>query len=151
MPGKVNPVMCESLMQVCARVFGNDATVTWCAAAGGNFELNVMMPALAAALLESIDLLANATALFHGRCVAGITANTERCAGMIENSLAMITGLNAKIGYDKAAQIAKESVRTGIPVRQLCLQRLEELGITEAELNDALDPARMTAPRSVVD
>ncbi|MCX6849713.1 MAG: class II fumarate hydratase [Verrucomicrobia bacterium] len=145
MPGKVNPVMCESLMQVCARVMGNDTTVTWCAASG-NLELNVMMPALAAALLESIELLTNATALFATRCVDGIVANRERCTSFIEHSLAMVTGLNSKIGYDKAAEIAKQSAQTATPVRELCLQRLEELGITEAELNEALDPARMTRP-----
>lgn len=145
MPGKVNPVMCESLMQVCARVFGNDATVTWCAASG-NFELNVMMPALAAALLESITLMTNATRLFHERCIQGLEARPERCEQFIEQSLALITGLNSKIGYDKASLIAKESAKTGVPVRQLCLQRLDELGLTEAELNAALDPARMCAP-----
>jgi fumarate hydratase class II len=145
MPGKVNPVMCESLMQVCARVMGNDTTVTWCAASG-NLELNVMMPALAAALLESIELLTNATALFATRCVDGTVANRERCTSFIEHSLAMVTGLNSKIGYDKASEIAKQSAHTGTSVRELCLQRLEELGITLAELNEALDPARMTMP-----
>ena len=137
--------MCESLMQVCARVIGNDATVTWCAA-NGNFELNVMMPALAAALLESIQLLTSAGTLFRTRCVDGLVANRERCAEFIEHSLALVTGLNSRIGYDKAAEIAKLSARTGTPVRQLCLERLQELGITEAELNEALDPARMTRP-----
>jgi len=132
-------------MQVCARVIGNDSTVTWCAASG-NLELNVMMPALAAALLESIELLANAITLFSARCVSGIKANRERCKNFIEHSLAMVTGLNSKIGYDKAAEIAKLSARRGTPVRQLCLERLEELGLTEAELNAALDPARMTQP-----
>jgi fumarate hydratase, class II len=145
MPGKVNPVMCESLMQVCARVMGNDATATWCAA-NGNFDLNVMMPAMGAALLESIELLANASTIFTERCVVGIEAKKERCNNLIEFSLAMVTGLNSKIGYDKAAVIAKESAKTGIPVRKLCMDRLSELGITEAELNEALDPARMTKP-----
>lgn len=145
MPGKVNPVMCESLMQVCARVMGNDTTVTWCAA-NGNLELNVMLPALAAALLESIALLTTATTLLSTRCVDGIVANKERCTSFIEHSLAMVTGLNTRIGYDKAAEIAKLSAKTGTPVRQLCLERLSELGITEAELNEALDPARMTKP-----
>jgi fumarate hydratase class II len=145
MPGKVNPVMSESLMQVCARVFGNDATVTWCAA-NGNFELNVMMPALAAALLESIELMSHATRLFDERCIQGIQAKRERCNALIEQSLALVTGLNSRIGYDKASAIAKESARTGIPVRQLCLERLDELGITESELHEALDPARMCAP-----
>jgi fumarate hydratase class II len=148
MPGKVNPVMCESLIQVCARVIGNDSTVTWCAACGGNFELNVMMPALAAALLESIDLLTHSVALFRERCVDGIVANRGRCAEFIEHSLAMVTGLNSKIGYDKAAEIAKESASSGIPVRKLCMDRLSELGITEAELNEALDPATMCAPNA---
>lgn len=146
MPGKVNPVMSESLMQVCARVFGNDATVTWCAAAGSNFELNVMMPALAAALLESIGLLATSAQFFRERCVEGITARKERCQDLIESSLAMATGLIPLLGYDRAAIIAKESAQTGITVRQLCLDRLTELGITVAELNQALDPARMCAP-----
>lgn len=147
MPGKVNPVMGESLMQVCARVFGNDATVTWCAA-NGNFELNVMMPTLGAALLESIELMSNAARLFDERCVQGIQANKERCQNLIEYSLALVTGLNSKIGYDKATVIAKESARTGIPVRKLCLERLDELGLTEDELNEALDPARMCAPNA---
>lgn len=145
MPGKVNPVMAESLMQVCARVFGNDATATWCAA-NGNLELNVMMPALGAAVLESIRLLSSASSLFSEKCIQGLAARQERCQDFIEQSLALITGLNAKIGYDRAAEIAKESARTGTPVRQLCLARLDELGLTEAELNEALDPARMCAP-----
>jgi fumarate hydratase, class II len=145
MPGKVNPVMCESLMQVCARVIGNDATVTWCGA-NGNFDLNVMMPALAAALLESIELLTNASTIFRTRCVDGIVAKKDRCNDLIEYSLAMVTGLNSKIGYDKAAEIAKLSAKTGTPVRKLCMERLSELGITEAELTEALDPARMCAP-----
>jgi len=145
MPGKVNPVMCESVMQVCARVMGNDTTVTWCAA-NGNFELNVMMPALGAALLESIELLANVAGIFRERCVEGIEAKRQRCNDLIEYSLAMVTGLNSKIGYDKASEIAKLSAKTGTPVRKLCMERLDELGITEAELTEALDPARMCAP-----
>lgn len=145
MPGKVNPVMCESLMQVCARVIGNDATVTWCAA-NGNLELNVMMPTLGAALLESIDLMTRACCLFTERCIQGLEAREKRCHDLIEYSLALVTGLNSKIGYDKAAVIAKESAKTGVPVRQLCLQRLDELGLTKAELDEALDPARMCAP-----
>lgn len=148
MPGKVNPVLCESVMQVCARVFGNDATVTWCAAAGSSFELNVMMPALAAALLESIGLLANVTHLFTEHCVTGIQARKERCNDLIESSLAMITGLISKIGYDRAAVIAKESADTGVAVRRLCLDHLDEWGITKAELDEALDPARMSGPEA---
>jgi fumarate hydratase class II len=134
------------VIQVCARVFGNDATVTWCAAAGSNFELNVMMPALAAALLESIDLLANASQILSERCVVGIEARKQRCNELIESSHAMVTGLISKIGYDRAAIIAKESANTGVTVRELCLARLDELGITVVELNEALDPTRMSTP-----
>ena len=101
---------------------------------------------LAAALLESIELLTNAVKIFTTRCVDGIIAKKEHCAELIEYSLAMVTGLNSKIGYDKAAEIAKLSAKTGTPVRVLCMERLKELGITEAELNEALDPARMTKP-----
>jgi len=145
MPGKVNPVMSEATMQVCARVIGNDATVTWCAA-NGNFELNVMMPAMVQSILESIRLLTNVTGILRERCVDGIEANTERCNELIEYSLAMVTSLNSMIGYDKASQIAKESAKTLRSVREICMDSLDELGITEAQLNEALDPARMTAP-----
>jgi fumarate hydratase class II len=124
---------------------GNDTTVNWCGASG-NFDLNVMMPAMGAAILESIELLTNAVGIFTTRCVEGIEAKEERCKNFIEYSLAMVTGLNSKIGYDKASVIAKESAKTGTPVRQLCMARLDELGITEAELNEALDPVRMCAP-----
>lgn len=148
MPGKVNPVMSEATMQVCARVIGNDATVTWCAA-NGNFELNVMMPAMAQAVLESIRLLANVSGILRERCIDGIEANTERCAELIEYSLAMVTSLNASIGYDKATQIAKESAKTLRTVREICMDQLDELGLTEEQLNEALDPARMTAPDAV--
>ena len=149
MPGKINPVMCESLMQACARVFGNDVTVTWCAA-NGNFELNVLMPALAAAMMESIDLLANASRNFQLNCIEGLTAQKEHCLNLIEHSLALVTGLNSKIGYDKAAELAKLSVKTGASIRKLCLERLDELGLTEAELTEALDPARMCAPSAAM-
>lgn len=142
MPGKVNPVMSESLMQVAAQVMGNDATVTW-AAANGNFELNVMMPVLADNLLESINLLARASKIFRQRCVEGIEANEERCRELIEFSMSMVTSLAPIIGYDAAAQIAKESVETGKTVRQLC-REMEVL--PEAELEAALDPVKMTAP-----
>ncbi len=148
MPGKVNPVMSEATMQVCARVIGNDATVTWCSA-NGNFELNVMMPAMAQAILESIRLLTNVAGVLKERCIEGIEANTERCSELIEYSLAMVTSLNSKIGYDKATRIAKESAASLRSVREICLERLEELGITEEELDEALDPVRMAAPDAV--
>lgn len=145
MPGKVNPVMSEALMQVCAKVIGNDSTATWCVA-NGNFELNVMMPAMAQSILESVRLLSNATTVFSEKCVKGIEANQERCEELIEYSLAMVTSLNSKIGYDKASQIAKESAKTLRSVREICMEHLEELGISEEELTAALDPASMTEP-----
>jgi len=142
MPGKVNPVMCEAVMQVAAKVIGNDATVTW-AVANGNFELNVMMPVLADSLLESVDLLTNVTHIFRERCVDGIQANVERCNGLIEYSLSMVTSLAPIIGYDVAAQIAKESVKTGRTVRELC----EEKNLLPPDqLAAVLDPASMTEP-----
>ena len=142
MPGKVNPVICESVLQVCTRVIGNDATVTW-AAANGNFELNVMMPVLAHAMLESLRLLANVTNVFREKCIVGIRANVDRCAELVEYSMAMVTSLAPLIGYDRAAEIAKESAKTGKTVRQICRER--EV-LPEAELNRALDPVEMTKP-----
>lgn len=142
MPGKVNPVICESAMQVCARVFGNDATVTW-AAANGNFELNVMMPVLAHAMLESGRLLANVANVFREKCVEGIQANVARCNELVEYSMAMVTSLAPIIGYDRAAEIAKESAKTGKTVREICR---EKKVLPEAELEKALDPVEMTKP-----
>lgn len=142
MPGKVNPVMSESLTMVAARVMGNQTTVTWCGA-GGFLELNVSMPLLAACLLESVELLANSAVAFRAKCVEGIEANAERCGELIEYSLSMVTALAPKIGYDKAAAIAKESVATKRTVREICEERLAELGISAEELKELLDPARM--------
>jgi fumarate hydratase class II len=142
MPGKVNPVMCESIMMVCAEVFGNDAAITW-AGANGNFELNVMMPVMAHDLLESIRLLANVVDVFCEKCVTGIMANKARCEELVELSMAMVTALAPKIGYDRAAEIAKESVQTGKTVRQLCR---EKKILPEKELENALDPVSMTEP-----
>jgi fumarate hydratase, class II len=143
MPGKVNPVMSESVTMVAARIAGNQTTVAWCGA-GGFLDLNVSMPLLASCLLESIELLTNVVTAFRECCVEGIQANTERCAELIELSLSMVTALAPRIGYDKASAIAKESVATGHTVRQICESRLEELGLTAAELADLLDPARMS-------
>ena len=142
MPGKVNPVICESVMQVCARVFGNDATVTW-AAASGNFELNVMMPVLAHAMLESCRLLANVVNVFREKCIDGLKANSVRCIELVEYSMAMVTSLAPIIGYDRAAEIAKESAKTGKTVREICRER--EI-LPEDELAKALDPVEMTKP-----
>jgi fumarate hydratase, class II len=142
MPGKVNPVMCESMMMVCAQVFGNDTAITW-AGANGNFELNVMMPVMAHDLLESIRLLSNAADAFCEKCVTGIKANKARCEELVQLSMAMVTSLAPKIGYDRAAEIAKESVQTGKTVRQLCL---EKKILPEKELERILDPRSMTEP-----
>jgi fumarate hydratase, class II len=143
MPGKVNPVMCESMMMVCAQVIGNDAAITW-SGANGNFELNVMMPVMARNLLESIRLLANVIEAFCEKCVTGIAANKQRCQELVELSMAMVTSLAPKIGYDRAAEIAKESAKTGKTVREICRQKKV---LPEEELNRALDPVAMTAPR----
>jgi fumarate hydratase class II len=140
MPGKVNPVMAESLMQVCAQVVGNDASITL-SSMSGNFELNVMMPVMAHNLLQSIELLTNATEQFNERCLQGLEADRERCEGLIEESLAMCTALAPVIGYDRAAAIAKQAHETGRTVRQVAL---EENVLPEAELNQLLDPQPMT-------
>jgi fumarate hydratase class II len=140
MPGKVNPVMSEMLLMICAQVVGNDATIGWGGAAG-NFELNVMIPVMAYNLLHSVGILAAGCRLFASRCVEGIEPNEERCAALIEQSLAMVTGLNEAIGYDAAAAIAKESVKSGKTVRQLCL---EKNVLPKEELDRLLDARRMT-------
>jgi fumarate hydratase class II len=118
MPGKVNPVVPEAVLQVAAQVIGNDATITVCGQAG-NFELNAMMPVLAHNLLESINLLAAAAAVFAEKCVQGISANREACAAFIERSLALSTGLVPRIGYDRAAAVARNAYESGRTIRQV--------------------------------
>jgi fumarate hydratase class II len=140
MPGKVNPVMVEMLLMVCAQVIGNDATVAWGGAAG-NLELNTMTPVMAFAALQSIDILANATRLFGARCVQGIEADEERCRSLVEGSLALVTALAPRIGYDAAAALAKESATTGKTIRELCV---EKQLMPAAELDRLLDVAAMT-------
>jgi fumarate hydratase class II len=142
MPGKVNPVMCESVLQVAAHVIGCDATITICGQAG-NFELNVMMPVMALRLLEAITFSASVARAFTEKCVVGIEANKERCEEMIEKSLAMVTALAPVIGYDAAAKIAKESFTTGKTVREVA--RAHKV-LPEDKLNKILDPWRMTEP-----
>jgi fumarate hydratase class II len=143
MPGKVNPVMCESLMQVAARVMGNDQTMAFCGAAGGQFQLNVMMPVMAAAALESIELLAAATRAFTERCLEGMEANPAACESAVEKSLSLATGLNPYVGYQQAAALAKEAFQSGKTIRQLCR---EKQVLPEDQLEEALDPWRMTKP-----
>jgi fumarate hydratase class II len=140
MPGKVNPVIPEAVLMVAAQVVGNDATIT-ISGMGGNFDLNVMMPVIAYNLLQSIEILGNVAGLLAERCVEGIKANRERCEELVEKSLAMVTSLVPKIGYDAAAEIAKESVKTGRTVRELCRERKV---LPEDELEEALDPWGMT-------
>ena len=143
MPGKVNPVMCESLMQVAARVIGNDQTMTLSGAAGGQFQLNIMMPVMAHAQLESIRLLAAAVRAFVDFCAEEMEANREVCEQAVEQSLSMVTSLNPLIGYSRASDLAKEAFQTGKTVRQLC----RENGVLpDSTLKEALDPMRMTEP-----
>ena len=142
MPGKVNPVLSEAMMMVAARVMGNHATVT-VAGSRGNFELNVMMPVLAHALLESITLLANVARVFTDRCVVGIEANEERARQLLELNPSIATALNPYIGYDAAAVVAKESAARGVSVRQIVL---EKGLLPEEKVDEALDVRGMTEP-----
>lgn len=145
MPGKVNPVMCESLMQVAARVLGNDQCIAFSGATGGQFQLNIMMPVMGQTTLESIDLLTNATTAFIDFCAADIEPNITACESSVERSLSMVTSLNPLIGYEKAAALAKEAFHTGKTIRELCI---EQNVLPEAQLKEALDPFRMTEPHA---
>lgn len=143
MPGKINPVMTESLMQVCAQVVGNDATVALCGLSG-NFELNVMMPVMAYNILQSIELLSNGITAFDEKCLAGLQADEKRCGDLLEQSLALVTALVPEIGYDRATDLAKQAHKTGRTLRELAL----EDGIDAEVLDNLLDPASMTEPKS---
>ena len=142
MPGKVNPVIAESVTMVCAQVIGNDVTVT----VGGqaaNFELIVMLPVMAYNLLQSIELLSTAATNFAVKCINGIKANEERCNSLIEESLAMCTALAPEIGYEAAAKLAKEAYKSGKTVRQMA--KAQKI-LSEKRLTELLDPWRMTEP-----
>ena len=147
MPGKVNPVIPEAVLMVCARVVGNDATVTW-AGASGNFELNVAIPVMGNALLESIRLLANSMRVLADKTVVGLELNADRARAMAESSPSIVTPLNRFIGYEAAAKIAKHAVSKGITVREATI----ELGYVDGEkltmeqLEKALDVLPMTRP-----
>ena len=147
MPGKVNPVVCESVRQVGAQVIGNDAAVAF-AGSQGDFELNVMLPVMARNLLESIRLLAAVSRLFADRCVAGLTANVDVARHYAESSPAIVTPLNRYLGYDEAAAIAKQALAEGKTIRAVVLERghVSAGTLTEAQLDDALDVLRMTHP-----
>jgi fumarate hydratase class II len=144
MPGKVNPVMCESLMQVAARIIGNDQTLAFSGATGGQFQLNIMMPVMGHAALESVALLASSCRAFVDFCAAEMEANPDACEAAVEKSLAMVTSLNPHIGYERAAAVAKKAFVSGKTIRQICQ---EEGILPDATLREALDPMSMTEPR----
>jgi len=142
MPGKVNPVICEAVGQVCTQVIGNDAAVAFGGAAG-NFELNVMMPVMAHNLLQSIDITARGCDAFRARAVEGIGVNRERCRDLLEKNPSIATALNAYIGYDEAAAVAKESAKNYESVRDVVKRR----GLlTDAQLDEVLNVRDMTEP-----
>jgi fumarate hydratase class II len=147
MPGKVNPVIPEAVVMVGARVIGNDATIAW-AGATGNFELNVAIPVMGTALLESIRLLANSSVLLADKTVDGLTANLDRARAMAESSPSIVTPLNKFIGYESAAKIAKHAVAQGITVREAVIDLgfVERGELTEQQLDTALDVLSMTHP-----
>jgi fumarate hydratase, class II len=147
MPGKVNPVLPEATLMVCAQVVGNDATVAW-AGASGNFELNVMLPVIARNVLESIRLLSTSSTLLAERCVDGITANEERMRSYAASSPSVVTPLNRYIGYENAAKVAKQALADGATIREtvIAMGFVERGELTEEQLDEALDLASMTHP-----
>jgi fumarate hydratase class II len=143
MPGKVNPTQCEALTMVCTRVFGNHTTITT-AGSQGHFELNVYKPVMAYCMLQSIRLLADAARSFTDNCVAGIKANRARIQALTDRSLMLVTALSPKIGYDKAAQVAKAAHANGTTLREEAVR----LGfVTEREFDRIVRPERMIGPR----
>ncbi len=147
MPGKVNPVVPEAVLMVAARVIGNDATIAW-AGASGSFELNVAIPVMGTALLESIRLLANSTRVLADKTIVGLEANLDRARFLAESSPAIVTPLNRVIGYEAAAKVAKHSVTAGITVREAVIDLgfIERGELTLDQLDSALDVFKMTAP-----
>lgn len=147
MPGKVNPVLCEAMLQVSAQVIGNDAAVAFGASAG-TFELNVMLPVIARNVLESIQLLANVSRVFAERCVDGIEPDADRMRRYAESSPSIVTALNHQLGYDEAASIAKQALKEGKTIREVVIERghVKDGKLTEAELDDALDVLAMAYP-----
>jgi fumarate hydratase class II len=142
MPGKVNPVIPEAVTMVAAQVMGNHTTIT-VGGLGGYFELNVMMPIMAYALLQSVTLLSHASEVFTRKCIEGIVANEERCRELLEGNLSLATALAPRIGYDAAAKIAKDAFAEGKTVRELARERRV---LPEDELDRVLDPRAMTEP-----
>lgn len=147
MPGKVNPVVPEAVLMVCARVIGNDQTVAW-AGASGNFELNVAIPVMATSLLESIRLLANSTRVLADKTIEGLEANLERARALAESSPAIVTPLNRVIGYEAAAKVAKHAVSHQLTIRDAVIDLgfVERGEVTLEQLDAALDVLKMTKP-----
>jgi fumarate hydratase class II len=147
MPGKVNPVLPEAMSMVCAQVIGNDTAIAF-AGASGNFELNVMMPVMAANLLGSIRLLSNASRVLADRCVAGIEADEEHCRTLAESSPSVVTPLNRYIGYEAAAAVAKRAVKERRTIREVVIDEgyVDRGELTEQQLDEALDVLSMTHP-----
>ena len=147
MPGKVNPVLPEATLMVCAQVIGNDVTVTT-AGAAGNFELNVMLPVIARNVLESIRLLSTSSVLLAERCIDGITADEDRMRKYAESSPSVVTPLNKYIGYETAAKVAKQALADGATIREtvIAMGLVSEGSLTEAQLDEALDLEGMTHP-----
>ncbi len=143
MPGKVNPVIAEVVNQICYKVIGNDLTVTL-AAEAGQLELNVMEPVIAQSIFESIEMLKNGLLTFIHRCIDGITANTDHCRRMVENSIGLVTALNPVLGYEVSTQLAKEALDTNRGVYELAL---EKNLISKEELESLLKPENMIRPR----
>jgi fumarate hydratase class II len=147
MPGKVNPVVPEAVLMVCAQVIGNDTTITT-AGAAGNFELNVMLPVIGRNLLESLVFLTQAARLLADRCIDGITADEQRCLELAQSSPAIVTALNRYLGYDGAAAVVKQSVLERRSIRDIVIARghIEAGDLTEAQLDEALDVLSMARP-----
>ena len=145
MPGKVNPVICESVIQVACQVVGCDAAIAAAATGGVGsiLELNVGTTVIATNLLWSVRLLANAATVFADKCIEGLQVNQDRCEQLIEQSLSMITALSPEIGYDAAAEIAKEAYETGKTIREVCLARQI---LPASQLDQLLDARRQTEP-----
>ena len=145
MPGKVNPVVCEAVIQAAIRVIANDAAVTYAGfgGVGSILELNVAMPVMADALMESIRLLASSSTVLVEKLFSGLRVNADRCAEWIDQSLMLVTALAPEIGYDRAAQLAKQALAEGKTIRELAISER----VLDAELlSELLDPYRMTEP-----
>lgn len=144
MPGKINPVICESMLQACAQIISNDLAITL-GGQGGVFELNLMLPLISHNLIQSIQIMANASKMFRKKLIIGLKADKNKCQDYIEGSLAMCTSLAPVIGYDKAASLAHLAYETGKTVRQVAL---ENKVLPKEKLDNLLDPKSMTEPNN---